>query len=276
VQHSSVPFKSHDDVVCGSPDPMDMLSYNILQCSKLLSNILCFLCCRATEAIECSCGRNQHLSPPHEGRDVVQQQQIKPHRGRNVVAQQQQIFTYLTEAGVCSIAVAVSNAIQRYTTLFSGILGISPHWFINLLMMQDAMSSSALCQPYLVSCHCDYVFKDELNRPCAIGVLSRYMSLYGFAILYRTPRSLFESFSTHVTCTVYNLKQKIYNILRSRFGFIVFAPLPCSPLNRYGYGSLQNLLFSKLLCSLIPFWYSHFLALRYFPFYTCNNSSSVI
>jgi hypothetical protein len=37
------------------------------------------------------------------------------------VMQQKQIFNHLIEAGVCSIAAAVSNAIQRYTTLFSGI-----------------------------------------------------------------------------------------------------------------------------------------------------------
>jgi hypothetical protein len=56
------------------------------------------------------------------------------------------------------------------------------------------------------------VFKDELNRPCAIGVLSRYMSLYGSAILYGTPRSFVEGL---------HLQQKISNILRSRFGSIV-------------------------------------------------------
>jgi hypothetical protein len=92
--------------------------------------------------------------------------------------------------------------------------------------------------------------------PVRLACFHAIMSLYGLAIFYRTPRSLFESFSTHVTCTVYNLKQKIYNILRSRFGSIVLrnchAVLYIQPLRRYGYVSLRKLLFSKLLCSLIP------------------------
>jgi hypothetical protein len=51
------------------------------------------------------------------------------------------IFIHLAEAGFCSNAVAVPNA----------ILGKYPHWFVNLAMTADAMSSTVLCRPYLVS-----------------------------------------------------------------------------------------------------------------------------
>jgi hypothetical protein len=101
--HSSVLFKptttSCADLLhanIGSPDPMDILSYNILQCFKIFSNISSFLCCRATEAIECSCRATTTYTHLIEAGTLLKQH----------------LFNYLTEAGVCSLAVAVPDAIQ--------------------------------------------------------------------------------------------------------------------------------------------------------------------
>jgi hypothetical protein len=106
--HFSVPFNPTTTscadwfhAIIGSPDPMDILSYNILQCSIILPTISSLLCCHATEASECSCDAAITLTPPHGGRAVVMQQQI---------------FNHLTEAGFRSFAVAVPM-------LFSSILG---------------------------------------------------------------------------------------------------------------------------------------------------------
>ena len=119
--------------ITGSPDPMDTLSYNILQCFILFSNIQAFF--------------------------VAEQQKLL-----SAVAGATTIFSHLTEAGMLSCSNKYSPTSQRqvlaalllrYPTLFSGILGKYPPWFVNPAMTDDAMSSTVLCRPYLVSLHCD-------------------------------------------------------------------------------------------------------------------------
>jgi hypothetical protein len=59
----------------------------------------------------------------------------------------------------------------RYKKLFSGQLGCYPHRKVDLELKADATPS--LTHPYPVPQHHETVFKEELNRLCEIGVLSR-------------------------------------------------------------------------------------------------------
>jgi hypothetical protein len=78
----------------------------------------------------------------------------------SAVAEATTTFTHLIEAGMLSRNNSKSLTtsqrqvfaalLSRYPTLFSGILGKYPHWFINLAMTEDAMSSTVY-RPYLVS-----------------------------------------------------------------------------------------------------------------------------
>jgi hypothetical protein len=97
------------------------------------------------------------------------------------------------------------------------------------------------------------VFTAELNRSCALVVLSRYnVSLWP---CHPLPNATF------VVRTVYHLQHKISNILRSRFGSILSAQLLCSTIT-------ATVLFLSLAhCSAVWYrWYSQFLARRYSRF----------
>ena len=65
----------------------------------------------------------------------------------------------------------LKNLLNKYTKLFSGKLGKYPHRKVHLDVKPNAVPKT--CRPYPVPKHHEQVFKDELDRLCEAGVLSR-------------------------------------------------------------------------------------------------------
>jgi hypothetical protein len=191
--------------ITGSPDPMDTLSYSILQCSIILTNISSFPCCRATEAIECSCRRNHHLFPPHRGRDVVMQQHniYPPHRGR---------FLQLCCRGT-----------QRYSAVYWANIriGLLTWQWRQMLCHQLSYADRIWSLDTVIKCSISSI------APVRLACFHAKMSLYGFAILYRTPRSLFERFK--------NFHHYKYPISCAAVSALLYRATAMQYCYRYGY-----------------------------------------
>jgi hypothetical protein len=111
--------------ITGSPDPMDTLSYNILQCSILFSNISSFLCCRATEAIECSCRATTTFTPLTEAGMLSR-------NNTYLTTSQRQVFAAL---------------LLPYPMLFSTKLGKYRHWLLPLSFVYTTKDAASAIFP---------------------------------------------------------------------------------------------------------------------------------
>jgi hypothetical protein len=123
--------------------------------------------------------------------------------------------------------------LSKYPKLFSGQLGVYPHRKIHLELKADAVPSR--CRPYPVPRHHEQVFKDELDRLCAVGVLSRCGGSEWLSPSFIIPKkdarvrwiSDFRELNKFIKRKVYNLP-KIQDILQRRSGYAFFSKLDIS------------------------------------------------
>jgi hypothetical protein len=117
--------------------------------------------------------------------------------------------------------------------LFSGQLGCYPHRKVHLELKADATPSQS--RPYPVPRHHEAVFKEELNRFCEIGVLSRCGASTWLLPSFIIPKkdgkvrwiSDFRKLNEHIRRKVYHLP-KITDILKRRNGYKYFTKLDIS------------------------------------------------
>jgi hypothetical protein len=107
--------------ITGSPDPMDTLSYNILQCFITFSKLSLL---PSNRSYWVQLQSNHYVYPPHRGRDVAEQQYFQ-----YLTTSQRQVFAAL---------------LSRSPMLFSSTLGNYPHWLLPFSFVyttKDAVST---------------------------------------------------------------------------------------------------------------------------------------
>lgn len=127
----------------------------------------------------------------------------------------------------------LARLFSRYRKLFSGKLGKYPHRRVHLELEKDAKPVS--CRPYPVSRHHQQVFKDELQRLCNEGVLSKCGASHWLSPTFIVPKkdgrvrwvSDFRALNKLIRRKVYNLP-KIQDILTRRSGYEFFSKIDIS------------------------------------------------
>jgi hypothetical protein len=127
----------------------------------------------------------------------------------------------------------LANLLSKFPKLFSGKLGRYPGRTVHLELRADAKPSS--CRPYPVPRHHQRVFKEELDRLCSIGVLSRCGASSWLSPSFIIPKkdasvrwiSDFRELNKCIKRKVYNLP-KIQDILARRSGYAFFTKLDIS------------------------------------------------
>jgi hypothetical protein len=118
----------------------------------------------------------------------------------------------------------LEQILSQYPKLFSGELGCYPHRKVHLDLKPDAILCR--CRPYPVPRHHEQVFKEELNRLCEIGVLSRCGASQWLSPSFIIPKkdgrvcwiSDFRKLNEQKLRKVYHLP-KIQDILNRRSGY---------------------------------------------------------
>ena len=127
----------------------------------------------------------------------------------------------------------LAKLFAKYNKLFSGKLGKYPHCKVHLELKQGTTPVS--CCPYPVSRHHYQVFKDELQRLCEIGVLSKTGASEWLSPNFLIPKkdgrvrwiSDFRALNKVIRRKVYNLP-KIQDILTRRKGYEFFSKIDIS------------------------------------------------
>ena len=127
----------------------------------------------------------------------------------------------------------LEKLLSKYSRLFTGKLGRFPHRKVHLELQQDARPVS--CRPYPVPRHHEQVFKDELKRLCAAGVLSPCGASAWLTPTFLIPKkdgrvrwiSDFRALNKVIKRKVYNLP-RIQDILSRRHGYQYFTKIDIS------------------------------------------------
>ena len=127
----------------------------------------------------------------------------------------------------------LANLLVQFPKLFSGKLGKYPGKLIHLDLKADVQPSHR--RPYPVPRQHERVFKEELDRLCAIGVLSRCGASSWLSPSFIIPKkdarvrwiSDFRELNKCIKRRVYNLP-KIQDILLRRSGYTFFSKLDIS------------------------------------------------
>jgi len=127
----------------------------------------------------------------------------------------------------------LARLLSKHMKLFSGKLGTYPHKKIHLELKPNAVPYN--CRPYPIPRSQRQVFKDELDRLCKVGVLSKCgpseWLLPSFAIPKKDGRirfiTDFRELNKMIKRRVYNLP-KIQDILTKRTGYQFFTKIDVS------------------------------------------------
>jgi hypothetical protein len=127
----------------------------------------------------------------------------------------------------------LEQILSRYPRLFSGELGCYPHRKVHLDLKANAIP--CCCRPYPVPRHHEQVFREDLDRLCEIGVLSRCGASQWLSPSFIIPKkdgrvrwiSDFRKLNEQILRKVYHLP-KIQDILNRRSGYTCFTKLDIS------------------------------------------------
>jgi hypothetical protein len=127
----------------------------------------------------------------------------------------------------------LKQLLRKYKKLFSGKLGTYPHRKVHLDVKPEAIPKT--CRPYPVPKHHEQVFKDELERLCAAGVLSRTGASAWLSPTFIIPKkdgrvswiTDFHELNKVIQRRVYTLP-KIQEILTKRKGYRFFTKIDIS------------------------------------------------
>jgi len=166
--------------------------------------------------------------------------QVSPH----VVAQQQKHLSVRQQE-------QLANVLKKFDKLFNGKLDKFPGREVHLDLLPDAKPFS--CRPYPVPKKHEQVFKDELQRLCDCGVLSRCGASEWLAPTFVIPKkdgrvrwiTDFRQLNRMIRRKVYNLP-KIQDILNRRSGYTFFSKIDVS-MHYYTFELDEE---SKNLCAI--------------------------
>jgi hypothetical protein len=145
----------------------------------------------------------------------------------------------------------LAKLFTSFSKLFSGRLGCYPHRKVHLELKEGAVPKA--CRPYPVPRHHRQVFKDELDRLCELGVLSKCGASAWLFPTFLIPKkdgrvrwiTDFRELNKVIKRKVYNLP-RIQDILTKRSGYSFFSKLDIS----MQYYTFELDEFSKNVCAI--------------------------